>query len=430
MKAFSLRDENGKLYYGWVIAVLAAIVTGLVYNGIVSTTGVMMLPVITEMAFDPPAFSLYLTIMSITGIITLLIVQRFFTKQNIKKIMLIAGICGVVSFIGFAMAKNITMFYIFSIPQGFCFTAMTMTPCQLLVSNWFGAKAKGRAMSIFMTGMTLVYVGELNILQRVVTTSGWRAGYYLLGGGIVIAIICVFFIKWSPEDKGVKRMGDLTEEELAAMQMKSSLASGIDFRDAIKKPITWLIFLSATLAVIASSSVLQHGIPTMVYGGYTPEKATAIVSMLSTIMLVTGPVIGIIMDKAPLRVAAFGSALCFAGSCVGLSLITTNPALGVPVFCCLYIFGVASINIISPVIMSFLFGEKSMNKLLSWLNMFIGVGGALGALGVSTMLVKFGTYQIPWLIMAGVLFICAIIRFFATSKKLQYKPGNPENQEA
>lgn len=426
MKAFSLRDENGKLYYGWVIAVLAAIVTGLVYNGIVSTTGVMMLPVITEMAFDPAAFSLYLTIMSITGIITLLIVQRFFTKQNIKKIMLIAGICGVISFIGFAMAKSITMFYIFSIPQGFCFTAMTMTPCQLLVSNWFGVKAKGRAMSIFLTGMTLVYVGELNILQRVVTASGWRAGYYLLGAGIVIALICVFFIKWSPEDKGVKRMGDLTEEELAAMEMQNSLASGIDFKDAIKKPITWLVFLSATLAVIASSSVLQHGIPTMVYGGYSPEKATGIVSLLSTIMLFTGPIIGIIMDKAPLKVAAFGSALCFAGSCVGLSMISTNPAMGVAVFCCLYIFGVASINIISPVIISFLFGEKDMNRLLSWLNMFIGVGGALGAVGVSTMLVKFGSYQVPWLIMAGVLLACAIIRFFATSKKLQYKPGNPQ----
>lgn len=428
MKAFSLKDENGKLYYGWVIAVLAAIITGLVYNGIVSTTGVMMLPVITEMAFEPPAFSLYLTIMSITGIITLLLVQRFFTKQNIKKIMLIAGICGVVSFIGFAMANNITMFYIFSIPQGFCFTAMTMTPCQLLVSNWFGTKAKGRAMSIFLTGMTLVYVGELNILQKVVTTSGWRAGYYLLGAGIVVAIICVFFIKWSPEDKGVKRMGDLTEEELAAMQMKNSLTSGIDFKDAIKKPITWLVFLSATLAVIASSSILQHQIPTMVYGGYTPEKATGIVSIVSTIMLFTGPIIGVIMDKAPLRVAAFGSALCFVLSCAGLSMITTNPALGVPIFCFFYLFGVASINIISPVIMSFLFGEKSMNKLLSWLNMFISIGGAMGAVGVSTMLVKFGSYQIPWLVMAGVLLVCAIIRFFATSKKLQYKPAKLEPQ--
>lgn len=422
MKAFGLKDENGKLYYGWTIVVMAGLITGLVYNGIVSTTGVMMLPVLTEMQFNPASFSLYLTIMSITGILTLLVIQRFFTKENIKKIMIIAGIAGVISFIGFGMANSLTMFYIFAIPQGFCFTAMTMTPCELLVSNWFGAKAKGRAMSLFLTAMTLVFVVELNVLQRVVTASGWRAGYYLLGAGVVIAIICTFLIKWSPEEKGIKRMGDLSEEELAAMQAQSSLASGIAFKDAIKKPITWLVLLSATLAVIASSSVLQHGIPTMIYGGMTPEKATAITSLLSTVMIFTGPIIGVIMDKAPLKVAAFGSALCFSMACVGLSLFSVNPQIALVVFFCFYIFGVASINIISPVIMSFLFGEKDMHKLLSWLNMFIGIGGALGAVGVSAMLVKFGTYQIPWLIMAAVLFGCAIIRFFATSKKRQYRP--------
>ena len=245
MKAFGLRDENGKLYYGWVIVVMAGLITGLVYNGIVSTTGVMMLPVLTEMQFNPASFSLYLTIMSIVGILTLLVMQRFFTKENIKKVMIIAGLAGVVSFIGFGMANSLTMFYIFAIPQGFCFTAMTMTPCELLVSNWFGAKAKGRAMSLFLTAMTLVFVVELNVLQRVVTASGWRAGYYLLGAGVVIAIICTLVIKWSPEDKGVKRMGDLSEEELAAMQAQSSLASGIMFKDAVKKPIFWLVLISA-----------------------------------------------------------------------------------------------------------------------------------------------------------------------------------------
>lgn len=422
MKSFGLKDENGKLYYGWVIVVMAGLITGLVYNGIVSTTGVMMLPVLTEMMFNPASFSLYLTIMSITGILTLLVMQRFFTKENIKKVMIIAGLAGVVSFIGFGMASSLTMFYIFAIPQGFCFTAMTMTPCELLVSNWFGAKAKGRAMSLFLTAMTLVFVVELNVLQSVVTSHGWRAGYYLLGAGVAIAIICTFLIKWSPEDKGVKRMGDLSEEELAAMQAQSSLASGIMFKDAVKKPIFWLVLISATLAVIASSSVLQHGIPTMIYGGMTPEKATAITSLLSTVMIFTGPIIGVIMDKAPLKVAAFGSALCFSLACVGLSMFSVNPSAALVVFFGFYIFGVASINIISPVIMSFLFGEKDMHKLLSWLNMFIGIGGSLGAVGVSTMLVKFGSYQIPWLIMAAVLFGCAIIRFFATSKKNQYRP--------
>ena len=124
-----------------------------------------------------------------------------------------------------------------------------------------------------------------------------------------------------------------------------------------------------------------------------------------------------------MRVAAFGSALCFTGSCVGLSLISVNPTIGVAIFSCLYVFGVASINIISPVIISFLFGDKNLNKLLSWLNMFIGIGGALGAVGVSTLLVKCGSYQIPWLVMAFFLLVCSIIRFFATSKKRQFNPN-------
>lgn len=421
MKTIALKDENGKLYYGWVIVALSAVITGLVYNGIVSTTGVMMLPVLNDMALNPAAFSLYLTIMSITGIVTLFVVQRFFTKQNIKRIMLVAGLCGILSFVGFANSQSVTMFYIFSIPMGFCFTAMTMTPCQLLVSNWFGSKARGRAISLMLTGMTLVYVGELNLLQRIVSAYGWRPGYYLLGAGIAVAVLCVMFLKWSPEDKGIKRIGDIDTETDGTLAEGNALSKGIDFATAIRKPITWFVFLSATLAVISSSSILQHAIPTMIYGGYSPEKATAVFSLLNTVMLFTGPIIGIIMDKAPLKVAAVGSALCFTGSCVGLSLISVNPAVGVVMFGSLYVFGVASINIISPVIISFLFGDKYLHKLLSWLNMFIGIGGAMGAVGVSTLLVKCGSYQIPWLVMALCLFLCTVIRFFATSKKRQFK---------
>ena len=251
----------------------------------------------------------------------------------------------------------------------------------------------------------------------------------MLGAGIAVSLICIIFFRWSPEEKGIQRMGDFSEEELSTMQIKSSLSSGYSFSQAVRRPIFWFLLLSTTLAVIASSSILQHGIPTMIYGGYSAEAATGIISLRSTIMIFTGPIIGVIMDKAPLLIAACGSALCFAGSCIGLSLISTNPGLGVGIFCCLYIFGVASINIISPVIMSFLFGEKDMPKLLSWLNMFIAIGGSLGAVGVSAMLQHFGSYAIPWIVMAVVLFICAIIRLFATMKKRQYHTGDENNKK-
>ena len=420
MKSLSFKDENGKFYYGWWIVIAAAIVTGLVYSAIVTVTGVFMLPVTEDLGLSVAAYSLYLTVMSVTGIVTLAIISKFLNEKHIKKIMIIAGIIGVISFIGFAAAKNVWMFYIFAVPQGFCFAAMTMTPCQLLVSNWFGEKAKGRAISLFLTGMTLVYLLEFNILSKVVVSMGWRAGYVMLAACVAIGVIvAAALVSWSPEKKGIRRIGDLDESELQAMQ--SSVLKGIDFKVAIRKPITWLVLISCTLAVIASSSILQHGIPTMVISGSTPEQATGIISVLSLVMLFTGPVIGVICDKCRLTVAAVGTAASFAIAALGLSMMGTSQA-GMWIFCVFYILGVPTINIISPLLMNYMYGEKDMPRLIGYVNMFIAIGGAIGAAGLGALYEHYGSYQTPWLIIAAVLALVAVVRAVATTKKRKYNP--------
>lgn len=420
MKSFSFKDENGKFYYGWWIVIAAAIITGLVYSGIVSVTGVFMLPVTQDLGLPVAGYSLYLTVMSVMGILTLMFISKYLDEKKTKKIMVIAGIAGIISFIGFSMANSIWMFYIFAIPQGFCFAAMTMTPCQLLVSNWFGEKAKGRAISLFLTGMNLVYLVELNALTKIISAMGWRAGYITLAICIAVAVlIVIMFVEWSPEKKGVRRIGDLEESELAAM--KSAALKGIDFSTAIRKPITWLVLLSCILAVIASSSILQHGIPTMVVNGYSPEQATGIISICSTIMIFTGPLIGVICDKFRLSIAAVGTAVSFTLAALGLSLVCISK-MGAWVFCMFYIFGVATINIISPLLMSYMYGEKDLPRLIGYVNMFISIGGAIGAAGLGALYQHYGSYQMPWLIMAALLAVVAAIRGIATTKKRKYVP--------
>jgi MFS family permease len=220
-----------------------------------------------------------------------------------------------------------------------------------------------------------------------------------------------------PEKKGLHRIGEIEESELA--QTESKIAHGIDFSVAIKRPITWLVLISCTLAVIASSSILQHGIPTMVIGGFSPEQATGIVTALSLVMIVTGPIIGVICDKFRLSIAAVGTALCFAGSAVGLSLISISK-YGAIMYGSLYIFGVASINIVSPLIMSYMYGEKDLPRLIGYVNMFIAIGGAIGAAALGALFEHYGSYQIPWLIMAVVLAIVAVIRGFSTTKSRKF----------
>lgn len=419
MKSFTLRDENGKFYYGWWIVIAAAILCGLVYSGIVSVTGVFLMPVTTDLQLPVAGYSFYITIMSITNIITLLVISRFLNERTIKKIMLAAGILGIISFIGFAMAKSLLWFYVFAVPQGFCFGAFTMTPCQTLVSNWFGEKTRGRAMSIFLAGMSIVTVGLMNLLNFVILGYGWKMGYIVLAiATLVCVLIAAKIIVWSPPQKGVKRIGDLEEAELAAMQSRE--IRGISFGEALKRPITWIAFISCTLAVIVSSSILQHGIPTMMMGGYSQTKATALISAMSLVMMATDPIVGIICDKFRLSIAAAGTSLFFAVAVVGLAY-TGAAGWGIPLFVIGYIFGIPAINTISPLMMGHMYGEKDLGKLIGYVNVFVGLGGAFGATGVSLLLQKFGSYQPAWLIMAGVLVVVAIIRGFCTSEKNKYR---------
>ncbi len=159
----------------------------------------------------------------------------------------------------------------------------------------------------------------------------------------------------------------------------------------------------------------------MVISGFTPEKATGIISILSIIMIFTGPVIGVICDKFRLSVAAVGTAASFAIAALGLSLIGSSQA-GIWLFCIFYILGVPTINIISPLLMSYMYGEKDMPRLIGYVNMFISIGGAIGAAGLGALYEHYGTYQMPWMIMAGVLALVAVIRAIATTKKRKYNP--------
>ena len=258
----------------------------------------------------------------------------------------------------------------------------------------------------------------MNLLNYIILSMGWRAGYIMLAICIALCLLLALkVVAWSPVEKGMKRIGDLDEREMEAAA--AAEVPGISFGEALKKPLTWIAFISCTLAVIVSSSILQHGIPTMVMAGQSQTGATAVVSALSIAMIFTGPIVGIICDKK-LSIAAVGTSIFFFIATLGLAFMGSGPA-GLILFVAGYIFGVPAINIISPLLMSHMYGEKDLGKLIGYVNVFVGIGGAIGATAVGMLVQHYGTYQIPWLYMAAILLIVAVIRGICTSEKRKFK---------
>lgn len=115
------KDENGKFYYGWIIVLVAGLVTGFVYNGIASVTGIFMLPVTTDLGISVGGFSLYFTIMSFVSMFVLMFFSKYFTEKSIKKMMAIGGILTIISLLGFLLQVHYGCFSICSAAgRGFC----------------------------------------------------------------------------------------------------------------------------------------------------------------------------------------------------------------------------------------------------------------------------------------------------------------------
>lgn len=411
-----LRDENGKIYFGYYILIMSSLIGTLIYNGIISTSGIFMLPVTTELGIPVGSFSMYISILSVANIITLYLISRKLNKNNLKKIMLVTGALGVLSFVGFAFATQLWHFYALSILQGICFGACTMTPCTILVNNWFGPAVRGRAMSFYIAGISLLGMAIMNILNFVIMNTGWRGGYIFCAAGILVCLpLMAKFAVWSPAEKGISRMGD-GENTADAGAVNPNMISGYTVKEGLKKAPVWLVLISCVFLVLASSSMLTHGIPTLIMAGNSPTIATFISSLLSVALIGTNLIIGWSTDKFGIRFGATATCLLFALATVGYAMVAQVPGLMYPAVI-LYAFGVPAVNTVSPLVMAYVCGEKELPKFISYLNMLIAVGGIFGAAIVGKMFDATGGYKIPWLVMSGALLIATILRFIATSRK-------------
>lgn len=415
MNKLKLRDENGKVYYGWYILIMCTLIGTFIYNGIISVTGIFLLPVTEDLGLSMGSFSLYVSILSVINILTLFVFSSKIKKSNIKKVMIITALIGGLSYIGFALSVSVWNFYVLAVPMGICFGACTMTPCTILVSNWFGPKVRGKAMSFYMAAMSLIGMVFVNVVNYIVVSLGWRVGYTVLG---ILILLCVLpmlkLIVWSPEEKGLACMG-MGEEEVEA----SGEAPGFTLAEGLKKPVVWVALISCALLTLASSADLQHSVATYVMAGLTPTKAVFLNSIIQGVMIVSTVLVGNLVDRFGVCAGTWVTGILFTLVFLSYSMLTEMPWL-VYLVIVFYSFGIPIVNLISPLIMAHICGEKELPKFIGYVNIFLGVGGIFGAPLVGTLFDMTGEYRLPWALMTGIVLLVTVARGICTSKKYKY----------
>lgn len=196
--------------------------------------------------------------------------------------------------------------------------------------------------------------------------------------------------------------------------------SGITLREAIKMPRLWLMLISCSLIVFASSSILQHTQTYFVQIGYSVNFGATVVSLCTGMLAIGCIASGAFVDRKGIHIAAVACAVFFALTFICQALAPINVVF-VILMVLFYGAGTPSVNEISPLIANHMFGEKYLAQFYSYIQIFISLGGSFGATVVGKIYDATGSYTGAWYFMAGVLLLAAVIRFYCTTEKNRYK---------
>lgn len=369
------------------------------------------------------------TILTVTMLIGSAFIGKIYKKFSVKYVLTGCVALTSLCYLGMSQATQLWHFYLLSAIQGFGWAGATNLPVGIMVSNWFGPKIKGTAMSIGMLGSGAGALVWVNIINSVIANQGWRTAYLAMAGinAIIIPIALLLAVSY-PSDKGFEtRVGDPSPEEVKAAGGISTQKTGITGRQALKTSRWWFQWLAACVTMIGASAFSSQCVA--YYTDVTGDSGQAAL-IYSTALgtLVLGKfILGAISDVLHIKRTAVIAPIFYAAVFICLALSANNMAFsnGVIWF---YMIGGAIPSVIPALITVRNFGDKEFGVMNGWMNMAGNVGQIIGPTVAAFIFDVTGTYRLAWIIFAvlmvavGLLYLASNLSSKKQLKELGYTP--------
>lgn len=420
---------DGKFYYGWVILFVGFMTMFICYVVKVNLTSLFYTPITEELGITRTAFTQTNTIMTISMLISSAFIGKIYKKYPVKYVL--TGCVALTSLCYVAMAgvNSLWMLYILSAIQGLGWGGATNLPVTIMVSNWFGPKIKGTAMSIGMLGSGAGALVWVPVANHIITNYGWRAGYLALAAINAIMIpLALALVVSMPADKGFEtRVGDPSPEEVTKAGGVSTQKTGITGKEALKTTRWWLQWLAGLTTMIGASAFSTQCVAyfTDITGDST--KAAGIYAGALGTLILGKFLLGVLSDILHIKRTAVIAPFFYAAMFIAMMLSASDMRYSTWMLP-LYMIGGAVPSVIPFLITARNFGDKEYSVLSGWMNMAGNIGQIIGPTIAAFIFDITGTYQLAWIIfsilmvLVGILYLLSSMVSTKQIEQLGYKP--------
>lgn len=408
---------DDRFYYGWVMLFMGFMCMFIAYVIKANCTSLFVIPITEELNVTRTAYIMNNTILTITMLIASSFMGRLMNKKPLKYVLTVCVVIISLVYIGMSRATSLWQFYVLSGIQGFAWAGATNLPVNIMVSNWFGSKIKGTAMSIGMLGSGAGALVWVNLVRQIVDNSGWRTAYLAMAGIMAIMIpLSLLLVVNRPEEKGFRRrIGDLSPEEIEATGGVLEQKRGIEGKQAIKLPRWWLQFAAHLITMICASGFTTQCVAYFVDLGLDNKAAALIYSTALGTLIIGKFILGAVSDVIKIRRAAVIAPIIFSATFIFLNLSAKNLSFSNGIIWT-YMIGGSIASVIPPLITAYNFGDKDYGTMAGWMNMAGNIGQIIGPMIAALIFDTTGSYGTAWIVFAVLMFFGVGGSYFASSR--------------
>jgi MFS family permease len=415
-------------YYGWMIVGTGFVTLGAAF-GVWYSFSVFILAIIDEFGWSRAAassiFSTFIFSQALMNLATGHLQDRYGPRVVIPMgTVVLAAALALTS-----RSQNLWHFTIaYGILAGAGVSLIGFASHSAFMPKWFERK-RGLALGITMSGIGFGMLFLIPLVERWISTFGWRTAYLFLAALILLLLgpLNLLLARRSPQALNLQPDGDAGEEEgpqpTPAMRLTvvdtAWAAESWTLQKALRTRRFWFLFLAFFCLAFADQGTLLHAISVMVNNGLARETAAYYFGILGLAGSAGKIVMGYLSDVyGRERTGTLGVALAAAGI---YCLMHAGGAPGIlPLLFALFFgLGYGAVAPLLPSLCADIFLGNSFGLIFAFIAIGGGAGGAAGAYMAGLLRDVSGTYTTPLTVFIGFLLVACLLIWLAAPRKVR-----------